>query len=97
MTIFPFNIYPFYQFYSYGELVKDCDTRSGTRETAELAVTSPERNAQLDDGNASHDLPIFASRNRTRLKANQGPQGVVENVIWEEVHYILKDLNGISN
>lgn len=45
----------------------------------------------------SHGLPIFASRKITRLKANPGPQGKEENVISEEVHYILKDLSGFSN
>lgn len=36
----------------------------------EMAVTSPERNVKQDADNASHGLPIFASRNINRLKDN---------------------------
>lgn len=63
----------------------------------ELAVTSPERNVKQVSADAPHGLPILASRNIIRLKVKQGPQGEVERVICEEVHYTLKSLEEFSN
>lgn len=65
--------------------------------SVELSVTSPERNVKQVYAKAHHGLPILASRNIARLKVKQVPQGEVERVICEEVHYTLKNLNEFSN
>lgn len=61
------------------------------------AVTFSEENARHDNVAVPQGPPIVGSRLLTGPKAKQTPQGEIESVVHEEVHYTTKELNEFAN